>query len=78
MYLFPVDSAALGQGWRLGFLGLLHMDVFQQRLEQEYDTNVIVTAPNVPYKVHIKGARNIKYYGKEVLTILNPCHVSHG
>ena len=40
----------LGQGWRLGFLGLLHMDVFSQRLEQEYDANLIVTSPNVPYK----------------------------
>ena len=43
-------SPALGQGWRLGFLGLLHMDVFNQRLEQEYNANVIMTAPNVPYK----------------------------
>ena len=44
------NSAALGQGWRLGFLGLLHMDVFTQRLEQEYDANVIITSPNVPYR----------------------------
>ena len=43
-------SAALGQGWRLGFLGLLHMDVFCQRLEQEYDANVVITTPSVPYK----------------------------
>ncbi|KXN73890.1 gtp-binding protein lepa [Conidiobolus coronatus NRRL 28638] len=44
-------SMALGQGWRLGFLGTLHMDVFKQRLEQEYDANIIVTQPTVPYKV---------------------------
>ena len=44
------NSVALGQGWRLGFLGLLHMDVFTQRLEQEYDASVIITSPNVPYK----------------------------
>ena len=43
-------SAALGRGWRLGFLGLLHMEVFTQRLEQEFGTSVIVTTPNVPYK----------------------------
>lgn len=43
-------SAALGQGWRLGFLGLLHMEVFEQRLKQEFLLDTIVTAPNVPYK----------------------------
>lgn len=43
-------SAALGPGWCIGFLGLLHMDVFKQRLEQEFDANVIITAPNIPYK----------------------------
>ncbi len=44
-------SAALGLGFRCGFLGLLHMDVFKQRLEQEYEQAVIVTAPSVMYKV---------------------------
>ncbi|KAH9079584.1 GTP-binding protein lepa [Lactarius deliciosus] len=45
------SSAALGQGCRLGFLGSLHMDVFRQRLEDEHDANIVVTAPTVPYKV---------------------------
>ncbi|OZJ06882.1 hypothetical protein BZG36_00235 [Bifiguratus adelaidae] len=53
-------STALGQGWRLGFLGTLHMDVFRQRLEQEYEANIIVTQPTVPYKVIRKGG-NVKY-----------------
>ncbi|KAG0175971.1 hypothetical protein DFQ28_007049 [Apophysomyces sp. BC1034] len=44
-------SHALGQGWRLGFLGTLHMDVFRQRLENEYEANIIVTQPTVPYRV---------------------------
>ncbi|KAJ2490745.1 Translation factor guf1 mitochondrial [Coemansia sp. RSA 2050] len=44
-------SAALGQGWRLGFLGTLHMDVFRQRLEEEYDTNILITSPTVPYQI---------------------------
>lgn len=44
------SSTALGQGYRLGFLGSLHMDVFRQRLEDEYDANIVVTAPTVPYK----------------------------
>jgi translation factor GUF1, mitochondrial len=44
-------SAALGLGFRCGFLGLLHMDVFKQRLEQEYNINIIITSPSVLYKV---------------------------
>ncbi len=50
------SSSALGQGCRLGFLGTLHMDVFRQRLEDEYDANIIITAPTVPYKVIYKKA----------------------
>jgi len=69
------SSAALGQGWRLGFLGLLHMDVFCERLEQEYATTVVVTTPNVPYKIQIHGEKNIKHFGGEEVTILNPCHM---
>ena len=46
------NSTALGAGFRCGFLGLLHMDVFKQRLEQEYGTNVIITSPTVPVKIH--------------------------
>ncbi|EIW71455.1 hypothetical protein TREMEDRAFT_73314 [Tremella mesenterica DSM 1558] len=51
------SSAALSQGFRLGFLGTLHMDVFRQRLEDEYDSSVIITAPTVPYKVIYKDGR---------------------
>jgi translation factor GUF1, mitochondrial len=47
------NSAALGAGFRCGFLGLLHMDVFRQRLEQEHGTSVIVTAPTVPVRVQL-------------------------
>lgn len=50
------NSAALGQGWRIGFLGLLHMDVFKQRLSQEYDTEVIMTTPSVPYQATLRKA----------------------
>lgn len=53
------SSAALAQGFRLGFLGTLHMDVFRQRLEDEYDSNVIVTAPTVPYKVCFIDGREV-------------------
>jgi len=57
------SSTALGQGCRLGFLGTLHMDVFRQRLEDEYDANVIITSPTVPYKI---------VYKDRIITISNP------
>jgi len=53
------SSEALGLGFRCGFLGLLHMDVFRQRLEQEYGLNVIATAPSVLYKLHMKSGKQI-------------------
>ncbi|KFM82118.1 Translation factor GUF1-like protein, mitochondrial, partial [Stegodyphus mimosarum] len=70
--LSPETSPALGSGWRLGFLGLLHMEVFCQRLDQEFDAQVIVTTPGVPYKVRIKGEKNIKACGGEEITVTNP------
>lgn len=45
------SSEALGAGWRLGFLGTLHCSVFEDRLRQEHDTNIIITPPSVPFKI---------------------------
>ncbi len=58
-------SAALGLGFRCGFLGLLHMDVFKQRLEQEYGINIIATAPSVLYHIDLK-------HEKGTISIENP------
>ena len=58
------SSPALGLGFRCGFLGLLHMDVFKQRLEQEYDLAVIITAPSVRYELDLTNG--------EKITIENP------
>ena len=58
------SSAALGFGFRCGFLGLLHMEIIQERLDREFDMNVITTTPNVSYKCFTKKG--------ETLTINNP------
>lgn len=52
-------STALGTGLRCGFLGILHMEIFFERLEKEYDTEVIITAPSIPYKAELTNHRVI-------------------
>jgi GTP-binding protein LepA len=66
----PETSAALGFGFRCGFLGLLHLEIIRERLEREFDLDLISTAPNVVYRVNLEG-------GGE-LTVTNPSEYPTG
>ncbi|MFH2201962.1 MAG: translation elongation factor 4 [Elusimicrobiota bacterium] len=70
-FQYQVDtSQALGFGFRLGFLGLLHMDIIRERLHREFDLNLIVTAPNVVFELRMKGEKKWR-------KIDNPAHFPH-
>ena len=67
LFFEPETSIALGYGYRCGFLGLLHMEIIQQRLEREFDLDLVTTAPNVVYRVETTSG--------EVLMIDNPANL---
>jgi GTP-binding protein LepA len=67
----PESSAALGFGFRCGFLGLLHMEIVQERLDREFDMDVITTVPNVPYICYTKKGEKMEVHNPSGLPAPN-------
>ena len=62
LFYEPETSQALGFGFRCGFLGLLHMEIVRERLEREFDLDLLVTAPNVAYRVLTKAGEEVEVH----------------
>jgi len=87
----PETSTALGFGFRCGFLGLLHMEIVQERLEREYDLGLITTAPTVCYQVvkkdgetvevsnpkHLPPTQDIDFIEEPIANVSIHCHTDH-
>ena len=68
-------SASLGMGFRCGFLGLLHMEVIHERLEREFDLNIITAAPSVVYKVHLQNGNIVDVHNPSDMP--DPTHIKY-
>jgi len=73
----PETSQALGFGFRCGFLGMLHMEIIQERLEREYDLDLITTAPTVVYQIHLTNGEIIEIHNPAELPATNKVDSIH-
>ncbi len=74
-FIFEVESSAsVGFGFRCGFLGLLHMEIVQERLEREYDLNLVVTTPSVVYKIRKTNGELVEIENPSKMP--NPSHIA--
>jgi GTP-binding protein LepA len=71
----PETSAALGFGFRCGFLGLLHLEIIQERLEREFDLDLITTAPSVVYRLHLTNGKTIELHNPADMP--DPMQIDH-
>src|SRR5579885_1751357 len=71
----PETSAALGFGFRCGFLGLLHLEIIQERLAREFDLDLIATAPSVVYRVHLTNGRTLTLHNPADMP--DPVRIDH-
>jgi GTP-binding protein LepA len=71
----PETSAALGFGFRCGFLGLLHLEIIQERLQREFDLDLITTAPSVVYRVHLTNGRSLDLHNPADMP--DPVRIDH-
>jgi GTP-binding protein LepA len=77
LFFEPESSSALGFGFRIGFLGMLHMEIIQERLEREYDLDLITTAPTVVYEVVTKDGETIYVDNPSKLPAVNDIEEIH-
>jgi GTP-binding protein LepA len=71
----PETSAALGFGFRCGFLGLLHMEIIQERLQREFDLDLIATAPSVVYRIHLTNGELVELHNPADMP--DPVRIDH-
>ena len=68
------NSEALGLGFRCGFLGLLHMEIIEERISREFDLDIITTAPSVAYKIHLSNGEDIMLHNPADMPDLSTVH----
>lgn len=73
LYYEPEHSQALGFGFRCGFLGMLHLDIFQERLKREHDLDIVITVPSVAYKILKSNDQEIIIHGPQEMP--DPSHI---